>query len=261
VLFALTKWYVDVVANDGRAAIAYWARVRAAGAAHAVGGFLRAGPDGRAERAFSMRGSSAPAWRGDGLQWTCPALGLSVDVRRGLGAFEKRLLESPSGVLDWRCEAPLARVRIATASEVIEGDGYAERMELGIAPWALPIDRIFWGRWTGPCRSLVWIRWEGPHPLQLAWLDGAPLPDAVPTLDGVDLGARGSLSLHDQTVITDATVGEQLGPLAPLRQLVDRVAHHRQTRWRARGTLREAGRDDSTGWVIHEAVEWRQRAC
>jgi hypothetical protein len=73
----------------------------------------------------------------------------------------------------------------------------------------------------------------------------------------VDLGARGLLALQDQTVITDATVGEQLMPLAPLRRLVDRVAHHRQTRWLARGTLREAGRDESTGWVIHEAVEWK----
>ena len=255
--FALTKWYVDVVTDDGRAAIAYWASVRAAGVAHAVSGLLRASAEGRAERTFTLHGSSAPVWSGDRLRWTSPALGVSLEAQRVVGAFEHPLLETSSGALDWCCEAPLARVRIATASEVIEGDGYVERMELGVAPWTLPVTRIIWGRWTGPGRSLVWIRWEGPHPLQLVWLDGALLAGAVPTPEGVDLGARGSLSLQDNAVITDATVREQLRPLAPLRRLVDKVAHHRQTRWRARGTLRETGRDELTGWVIHEAVEWK----
>ena len=255
-MFALTKWYVDVVAEDGRAAIAYWASLRAAGAAHAVSGVLRADLEGRAERVFTMRGSPAPAWSSDRLEWSCAALRVSADAVRAQGPFRRRLLKTTSGVLDWHCEAPLARVRIAAPSVLVEGDGYVERMELGIAPWVLPIRRILWGRWTGPGRSLVWIRWEGPRPLQLAWLDGALVAHVVATADAVDLGPLGALSLHDQVVITDATVGEQLTSLAPLRRLVNKVARHRQTRWRARGTLRAPG-GESTGWVIHEAVEWK----
>lgn len=259
-LFALTKWYVDVVADDGRTAIAYWASLRAAGARHAVAGLLRADADGRAERTFTMRGSRGPAWRGDALEWRCPALHVSVDATRGQRPFAQRLLDSPAGTLDWCCEAPSARVRMATPSGAIEGAGYVERMELGIAPWALPIERLRWGRWSGASRSLVWIRWEGRHPLQRAWLDGDLVPDALAAAAGVDLGPLGALSFEDQVVITNATVGEQLTSLAPLRRLVRRVAHHRQTRWRARGVLRAPGCDDLAGWVIHEEVEWQDGA-
>ncbi len=254
--FALTKWYIDVVDDDGRVAIAYWASVRAAGVGHSVCGLLLSKGGGPAERMFTLRSTPAPVWAGDRLSWQCPALDVSVDVERRLGAFDRGLLGTASGTLDWHCEAPLARVRIATGSDVIEGDGYVERMHLGIAPWALPITRIRWGRWTGPGRSVVWIAWEGPHPLRLVWLDRVLVADAAPSTTGVDLGALGHLALADHVVVTDATVGEQLTSLAPLRALVDRVAHHHQTRWRARGTLREPNRDDVTGWVIHEVVEW-----
>jgi hypothetical protein len=254
--FALTKWYVDVVDDDGCAAIAYWASVRVAGVAHAVGGLLVSRDGGLADRTLTLHGAGAPTWRGDHLSWHSPSLHLSVDADRLMGAFSQQLLTTPSGTMDWHCDAPLARVRFAVGSDVIEGRGYIERLQLGIAPWALPAMRILWGRWTGPGRSVVWIAWEGAHPLRLVWVDGTLVADAVPTTDRVVLGARGSLTLHDHSVITDATVGEQLTPLQPLRAIVDRVAHQRQTRWRARGTLQEPGREDVSGWVVHEVVQW-----
>ncbi len=219
--FALTKWYIDVVADDGNVAIAYWAAVRAAGARHAVGGVLWPRGDAPVERAFTLRSAPAPAWSGDHLRWQCRSLHLSADADRRIGPFDHRLFATPAGTLDWHCEAPLARVRLVRDGTVIEGDGYVERMALGIAPWAVPVSRFLWGRWTGPGRSLVWIVWEGPHPLRLAWLDGVLVPDAVPGTERVDLGARGSLSLDDHVVITDASVGEQLMPVAPLRPLVE----------------------------------------
>jgi hypothetical protein len=256
VRFALTKSYIDVVDDNGRVAIAYWASVRAAGAGHSVSGLLLSQGGGPAERAFTLRWSSAPEWTGDRLSWQCPSLDVSVDAERRLAAFNRGLLATASGAVDWHCEAPLARVCITTGGNVIEGEGYVERLQLGIAPWALPVARILWGRWTGSGRSVVWIAWEGSHPLRLVWVDGVLVADAAPTPAGVDLGARGHLALADHAVVTDATVGEQISSLAPLRALIDRVAHHRQTRWRARGTLHEPNRDDVTGWVIHEVVEW-----
>jgi hypothetical protein len=256
VQFALTKWYVDVVDDAGRVAIAYWASVRVAGAVHAASGLLLSRDGGLADRALTLRSAAAPAWSGDHLRWQCPSLHLSVDAERLMDPFHQRLLATPSGELDWHCEAPLARVRLTAGVDVIEGDGYVERMELGIIPWALPISRILWGRWAGQGRSVVWIAWDGSHPLRLVWIDGEPVADAVPTNERVDLGARGCLSLHDHVTITDATVGEQLTSLRPLRALVDRVAHHRQTRWLAKGTLHEPGYENVSGWVVHEVVGW-----
>lgn len=143
--FALTKWYIDVVDDDGRVAIAYWASLRAAGAWHSVSGLLLSQGGGSARRTFTLRATPAPVWTGDRLSWQCPSLDVAVDAERRLGAFDRGLLATNSGALDWHCEAPLARVRIATGSDVIEGAGYVERMHLGIAPWALPVTRILWG--------------------------------------------------------------------------------------------------------------------
>lgn len=253
---ALTKWYIDVVTGDGRVAIAYWAALRIAGAEHAVTGVLFSRSGGPAERAMTLRSSLAPVWSGNHLSLHSPSLHLSVEAERMIGGFNQRLLETPAGVLDWHCEAPLARIRLATGDELLEGDGYVERIELGVVPWGLPIERLLWGRWIGLERTVVWIAWEGSHPLQLVWFDGALVAGAVASTTYVDLGSRGFLALDHQSVITDATIGEQLTSLAPLRAVVDRVAHYRQTRWRARGTFREPGRDDVQGWVIHEAVQW-----
>ena len=123
-------------------------------------------------------------------------LGLDVEFSRLAPAIAHRLLDAPDGVVDWQaCHAGPARVRLAVAGDVLEGAGYAERLEVTIAPWALPVPRGPLGRWiAGSGRSLVWIVWEGAHPLALAWLDGARLvAELMLRDDGLVLGSAGRL--------------------------------------------------------------------
>jgi len=256
VRFSLIKWYIDVVTGDGRVAIAYWTAVRAGRMRHGVCGLLRS--DGaNASRVFTVRGAGEPRLDGDRLVWSAPPLALEVELLRLAPAISHRLLDSPDGAVDWQACAPAAHVRLAVAGEVLEGAGYAERLEVTIAPWALPLRTLHWGRWVADARSLVWIVWEGPHPLALAWLDGVLVEDPRVLDDGLSLGDAGRLVLADRTVITDATVGEQLAVLAPLRRLVERVSGSHQTRWRSRGTFTAPGTAALTGWTVHEVVRWR----
>src|SRR3989304_6039918 len=122
-------------------------------------------------------------------------------------------------------------------------------MELGLAPWTLPIDTLRWGRWTSATRSAIWIVWEGPHPLRIAFLDGVRTGDVTIHPGAVDVGGA-RLTVSDDAMITNATLGEQLGVLAPLRSLVEKVAGSRQTRWRARGSLCGQDGRDEVGWVV-----------
>lgn len=254
--FALTKWYIDVVADDGRTAIAYWTSLRAGRLHHAVSGVLRA-HHGPATSRFTLRGVIPPAFTADRLDWRCAPLGLHIQLERHLPAISARLLERSDGALDWCAEAPRARVRLTIGREVVEGLGYAERLTMTLPPWTLPLTTLRWGRWLTPHHAATWIVWLGDHPLNLVWLDGVAVPDATVGNDGVDFGDDRRLALEDGVTITDATVGSQLAALPPLRRLLARVAGSHQTRWRSRGVLRESRNEPATGWAIHEEVQWR----
>ncbi len=252
--FSLTKWYLDLVTDDGRVAIVYWGSVHVAGLTHAVSSILTF--DGRrAASAFTLRAVPGPILAGTSLRWTCAPLHLDLELERLDTPCTARLLETPAGVLDWCAEAPRAHVRIRRGDDVLEGLGYAERLEVGVAPWKLPIGTLRWGRWTAPRRSAVWIVWEGPHPLRVGFVDAVRTTDVAVHRGVVALGPT-RLALSDGTVITSATLGHQLGALVPLRSLVERVAGNRQTRWRARGVVRREGGGEDTGWVVHEEVQW-----
>ena len=253
--FTLRKWYVDVVTDDGRVAVAYWAALHAAGARYAVAGLVRGGA-GATSSAFSLRASHGPRLLIDRLVWRAPSLGLDVSLLRLAPEVSQRLLDSPDGTVDWMAWAPAASVRLAIGDEVLEGEGYAERIDLTIAPWALPVRALHWGRWVGGPRWAVWLRWEGSHPLCLAWLDGVPVPAPRVGEDGVDLGDSGRLALSERTTVTDASIGEQLTSLTTLSALIDQVAQSRQLRWRSRGALTTPGAPAVDGWAIHEAVRW-----
>lgn len=248
---ALTKHYVDVVTDAGDVAIAYWARIDAQGVSRNVGGIVRSCPS-LSTRTFTLRGGCAPAWDGERLHWACAPLDLALEAERTLRPFSHRLLQNPEGALDWHCTAARARVRMTIGADVLDGIGYAEQLESTIAPWALPLSTLRWGRWSSSAHSVVWIVWEGAQPLHLVWIDGALTRGATVGASAVSVDDAPVLSLEAGRVITDASVGEQLTSLRPLRSLVDRVAGSRQTRWVSRGTWR----DGSAGWAIHEVVHW-----
>jgi hypothetical protein len=256
VAFRLTKWYVDVVTPDGRVAIAYWSDVTYAGAHHAVCGLVRAG-DRPPESSFSLRAGHAPRLLSDRLVWRAPSLGLDVSLLRLAPDVATRLLDTPDGAIDWMAWGPAAEVRIAIGDEVLTGSGYAERIDLGVLPWAIPMTTLRWGRWISGSHWATWIVWEGAHPLRIAWLDGVPVPAPEIGEDRVVLGADATLALGPRIIVTDASIGEQLTSLSPLSALIDRVARSHQTRWLTPGVLTLPGGRTMAGSVIHEVVRWR----
>jgi hypothetical protein len=251
----LSKWYADVVTDDGRAAIAYWGTLQAGRLHASVAGLLRSA-GAAAASAFTVRAGSGPQLDGERLGWHAPALALHVVAERLAPAISHRLFEAPGGTVDWTAWAPAARVRIAVADATWAGAGYVERLDLTIAPWAVPVDTFTWGRWIGGTSSVVWITWRGPHPLRLAWHDGVAVRLDETGPDVVALGDS-RLTLADHVLLTDAGVGAQLTSLRPLRALIGRVTRSHQTRWRSRGALELPGSPAQHGWAIHEVVRWR----
>ena len=121
-------------------------------------------------------GGSQPEVRGGTLTWRHGTLGWSLQGHALGRPFGLRLFERDEGAVDWQCEACPLRLEITLPEgRSLSGLGYAERLTLGLAPWALPIDELRWGRWiadTGDS-SMVWIDWRGSHPLTVVFVDGS----------------------------------------------------------------------------------------
>lgn len=253
--FSLTKWYLDVVTDDGRLAIAYWAEVRWNRLRQPLCALmLYSGTEGAGPWQFSGRPVAPPVLHADGLRWNAEPLELTMHFVRREPAFRQRLLETKDGVLDWYCEIPRADVRLRAGDTVLEGIGYAERLELGVLPWRIPADEIRWGRFLAPQTSVVWIDWRGDVPRQLVFQDGRLAPTASISDARIQFGGGSELVLLEPRVISADVLGGLLRPLEALGTLVAPIAHTHQTRWLSRGELQGGAAAPVRAWALHELV-------
>jgi hypothetical protein len=255
VSFSLTKWYLDLVTEEGGVAIAYWAEVRWQRVRQTLCGLLLRPAGGTTPSwHFSGRHVAPPVSEGGRLCWNAPALGLSVEFERLESGFGHRLLHSPDGMVDWHCELPRAAVRLRTRDAVLQGKGYAERLELSVLPWHLPAREIRWGRFLAEATSVTWIEWRGAHPQRLVFHDGQQVPAEAIAEEGLRFGAGIELVLTEPQVVSDDRLGGLLAPLEALRPLIEPITRTHQTRWLSRGTLQVPGSESVEGWALHERV-------
>jgi hypothetical protein len=257
--FELSKWYLDAVGDDGDVFIAYAAEVRWRALALRYTSTLvqRVGEATRIEA--TLRGAPPPARAGDVLTWSAPALGAAGQWTARAPEVRDTVLAQGDGRVEWRCLMPRAEAVITLpAGPPLRGLGYVEHLTLTVAPWAMPIDELWWGRFLAPDASLVWIDWRGPHTRHIVLLDGAPLGPAridesgLATEDG-----RVRLTLAAPRVLREGALGKTALAILPAVDtlLPVRILGTEERKWVARGTLERDGHR-SEGWVIHEQVRW-----
>lgn len=146
---------------------------------------------------------------------------------------------------------PRAMCRVSLRDEVFDGMGYAELLEMTVAPWKLPIRELRWGRWLSENSSVTWIDWQGAFPLSLVLEDGIPSEGCVAD-DGVKMGDR-CLRLTTDRVIRSGTLGATvLGSLGGIGDaLPPALARTHEQKWLSRGSLEP---QRLQGWAIHERV-------
>lgn len=258
--FTLTKWYFDCVAPDGRVVIGYWASLawrRLALTWQHVALY----ESGQAPvRRSSLVPTPAPEVAGDTIAWHAPALACVMGVRSQQRPFEVRLLDAPTGVVEWRAEAPAALVSVELSGFApVHGPGYAERIFITVPPWRLPIRELRWGRWldAAASRSVVWIDWRGNSPCTWVFVDGDRVPSATVTDERVCAG--GMTVAIDERRILDARAFAEVAATIPALQAVVPTSFLalRQTRWCSAGTLREGNAAALAGRAIHEVVVFR----
>jgi hypothetical protein len=258
-MFRLTKWYLDLVTDEGIALIAYAASLEWAGLSVQFASTLLARPGALPEEQSAWSHVRLPDAEGEALRFHHDGLHFAGEWRCEAAPFEATLLDDSAGRLHWACLASNATATVALGGETLVGRGYAECLTMTRLPWTLPLSCLKWGRCLSASHSLVWIGWSGGPPRQWVWLDGVAEPDAV-------LDDRGVSHLNG---------GRELR-LAPARELCDRralqvISRHlpaldalltgpvrdlRETKRLDRGTLYQNGAPIDEGWTIHEVVSW-----
>lgn len=247
--FRLHKWYLDLVAADGEAAIVYAARLRWGPLGIGYGALIHAPAMGpaRVRQVWRWR----PPVHADGLGWAEPRLDAAGGWTAPVPPRETELMAG----LRWRVHQPggAAWLRLPGGRELV-GRGYAEELELELPPWRLPFRGLRWGRFVpdagGP--ALAWIQWSEGTARGWCFVDGA-----ATALDAADdervqfPGGRLAL-VHDRVLREGPLLRELFGRCAGL--IPGRLRAAREWKALARGTLEREG-SVREGWVIHERVQ------
>jgi len=255
--FELTKWYIDVVAPDGRGAIAHWVELTWHGVRGRAGSILTFGPNQPTEEHTALEPGDAPPWHGQTLDWTMPALGTTVLLQRRTAGAAIRLLGELDGSLDWNCVAPHAPACITVNGRSFDGVGYAECLRTSLPPWRLPAHSVRWGRALFRERSVVWLQWLGAEPRDVLLLDGHQVTGAIHA-DRIDLPHGEHLSLDAPHVIREGGIAEAVRPARVLWPLLPQALREiRERKWLARARLHAADGQDEASWAIHEQISLR----
>jgi hypothetical protein len=258
--FALTKWYFDCVAEDGRAVIGYWASLGWRGVALTWQSVTVYEPGQLPVTRSSLAPAASPEVVGGTITWNAPALGCTARIESRQRPIAQQLLERAARVVEWRVEAPAAAISLELEGAApMRGVGYAERIFISVPAWQLPIRELRWGRWvdTAGARSLIWIDWRGESPRTWVFADGVIVPAAVVTDEGIQADGM-SLVLGERRTLEARRFAELAATIPPLRALVPRsMLALRETKWCSAATLRDATATASAGHAIHELAVFR----
>ena len=258
--FALTKWYFDCVAADGRAVIGYWASLAWRGVALTWQSVTLHEP-GRPPFTRSSLASAPPPEATDGtIAWNAPTLACVARIESRQRPIDERLLDCETGVVEWRVEAPAAAVSFELQGIApVRGAGYAERIFIGVPAWRLPIRELRWGRWLDAAagRSVVWIDWRGESPRTWVFVDAVRVPGAVVTDEGVSADGM-TLVLGERRTLQTRKFAEIAARIPPLRAMAPKsMLALEETKWCSAGTLRQRNAAAQAGCAIHELAVFR----
>jgi len=193
--------------------------------------------------------------RWESKEWE--AAGSWRELGRGSDARSSNRIQVVSNGIAWR----LAQLRIFQIGQMpaIRGWGYAEHLQLSLAPWRLPIRRLRWGRFVNSTDALVWIDWSGSYNKQVAYLNGSEFCAAEISESSVVLKEIGAeLDLDKGNVLREGALGSTALSVIPKlnRLFPDSILNVRECKWLSKAVLRRPGQPDSEGMAIHEVVEW-----
>jgi len=252
--FSLVKWYMDCVTDIGDAAILYCAEFNWRGMHLSYSNILTVS-EGSVETHSSMDGYQLSSSDRQILV-ELPRLGVSGRWKEDAAPFQRTVFENASGSVEWNCLQPRALVHLRIGACAFTGLGYAECLTLTLPPWQLPMSQLRWGRFVSPEESLAWVDWQGEYSTRFAVHNGRACETLA--VSDSEIAIHGAtLRMEESFPLRAGQLGSTVIPGAPaLGKLLPRSMRNiEEQKWRSRGRLVTQDRS-SSGWVIHEVVNW-----
>lgn len=251
--FLMRKWYLDVIDQEGRGLIGYQADIEWRKLKISYDGVIPVGAAGfKAKANFSSR--SVITESDHGLEWKSG--NVTGNWKRHSPGADVQLLNSPEGSIHWYCLQPSAFAAVNVSGVPLQGMGYAERIEMTIPPWQLPIKELLWGRYVSDHHAIVWIKWIGPDPKQIILHNGLRIEDGLTTTEEISFSGL-HLTLPD-TLIRKGGLRESV--FSGFEKLAswfpNSILSLHEEKWYGRGLLRQGSDVIDEGNVIHEKVVW-----
>lgn len=255
--FRLTKHYLDCISPEGDVLIGYAATLAWGPLALRYASVLECSAAGVRSESSTWHGVTDPAVEKDRVEWTCAPLDVHGEWVGDVAPAELRLLEDGPRHIHWHGVAPRAQVELEVRGRRFRGTGYVERLELGIEPWRLPFDTLYWGRFHAPDDVVFWIAWEGATRLCRIRHNGEWLEHGEFEGDVLRLGDDVELTPHEKRVVHEGPVIAAVGGLPQLLQRIPPAfASAKEVKWVSQASLRTP-RSTSRGWLLHETVRFR----
>ncbi len=250
--FHLRKWYFDCISANGDAAIIYLARVRWRSAVlHYASVLLHTG--GPVATRTSLRRFRRFDDSASCIDLVLPGLDLTASFRSLQPSLDRTVHDG----VHWTCLQPKSETTLKFGDIALHGLGYAERLELTIPPWKLPLSELHWGRFLSPDDSLIWIDWRGQHQSTIVIHNGQDVQPEYISAAEVRFRPNSSLGLDQRHNLRTGRLADTVAPYASVlsRFFPRSLFGIRESKWCSSATFTTPDHG-SKGWAIHEVVEW-----
>ncbi|HEY9047798.1 MAG TPA: hypothetical protein VIN08_17950 [Ohtaekwangia sp.] len=256
--FHLEKWYLDASDDFHQAFIGYAATLKWKWITLHYSGYTFLDKDGKLRKRNSFSKKVFPLQQDNLIHWK--AFDCSGTWRRSDSAVEETLLDAGNGKsIQWQCTFPKAGTTVSIGdSHIANGWGYAEKINLTITPWKLPIDELHWGRFLSEDHTVIWIRWIGPVPKTLVYYNGRRITEAIIEHDEINFNQYILRLSHSSKMRTGTITDTVFSRFPALAKLFPKsILQLQENKWLSSGTLHHNNRVMATGKAIHEIVQWK----
>lgn len=262
--FCLDKWYLDFTGDHGEAMIFYVARLRWNFISVTYTSWLDRDPSAGTTEKHRFTQVSFPEEDGETITWNDPIFGIRGIWEATCQPLYARIHESAEGILDWNGLQPRSKVRLELKDRVLTGSGYAEKLQMTLPPWYVPISELRWGRFGSANHYIVWIDLGLEIGKRWLWLNGEKLEETVLEDDRIVIpGHELEIRFDRNTVLESerkiASLAEKLLRYFPwIREsMPGRFLFAHEVKWLSTGEVRFQGRTIDSGSAIHELVDFK----
>jgi hypothetical protein len=254
----VSKWYLDCIDEKGNLLIGYTASISLGFIPlHLVSQLTLINGEIDQRIANTWLRHTEPVETNTTLTWTCPKLRLKGLWKPLLTPASRRLFENERGSVLWYCAQPLSEVNVAwNGKEAIRGLGYAEKLDLTLAPGDIGLTQLHWGRFTAPKISIIWIQWGEQEYRSIVLLNGKDIDNSVLSDNRLIMSDNVCLEWTDSVCLRSGAVKTSVLESLPLlkKMLPAWMSDIHESKWRSRGRLFDGAHLKAEGWVIHETV-------